>query len=102
MKGEISDIENLGSVVFIHIQRSGLKRLWDRLFGVEHTIPIQHRMFEHIVDAEGEIIGRQIQFANESLYFTDVEPRTRTQPRTELHSPAHSAPMCTRRLKEVI
>ncbi len=75
MKGEISGIENLGTVVFIRIQRSGLKRLWDRLLGIEHTIPVQHRMFEHLVDEEGDLIGRQIEFTNASLYFTDVDPR---------------------------
>ena len=71
MRGEISDIENVGSVVFLHIQRSGLRRLWDMLFDVEHTIPVQHRIFEDIVDTEGDLIGRQIEFSNDSLYFTE-------------------------------
>lgn len=75
MKGEISDIENLGTVVFIHIQRSGLKHLWDRVSGIEHTIPVNHRMFDDIVNAEGELIGRQIEFDNETIYFSNIDPQ---------------------------
>ena len=82
MKGKITDIENVGTVVFLHIQQSGLKRLGDRLRGIEHKIPVQHRMFEDIVDAEGNLIGRQIEYSNEVLHFTKVDPCTRAQARS--------------------
>ena len=64
IKGKIDAVDDLGTILNLSIDCGN---------GDWETIPIDHRMYHHMLEDEHFIIGREIEYQDGSIYFLDAE-----------------------------
>ena len=61
--GEIEAVDNLGTMVNVWVKLGNSEML--------ECICMDHRMFQHMIEAEGDIIGREIEYLDGNIYFKE-------------------------------
>ena len=62
MRGKIIGVDGGGTLYRIWVKKDG-----DGIF----NIPVEHRYFSRIIEDKGKIIGKEIEYEDEMIYFIE-------------------------------